>query len=131
MAKPLLERAARWAKDRLDAATAVEVSYVVPPSALDGLKAIPGNADFATVDVESAVASSKRFDWIVASDELWIDSAKVEPAKGHEIWHTLEDGRTLKYEVLPLANDRCYTPSDQLGVLYRIHTKLKEIEAAP
>jgi hypothetical protein len=131
MPRSLLERAARWAKDKLDADTAVEVSYVVPPHAREGLKAIPGNAEFSTVDIESAVASAKRFDWIVASDELWVNSAKVEPASGHEIRYVLPDRRTAVYEVLPLSNDRCYSVSDQLGVLYRIHTKLKLIEAAP
>lgn len=131
MPRSILERAARWAKDKLDANTSVEVSYVAPPHAKEGLKAIPGNADFATVDIESAVASSKRFDWIVASDDLWINSSKVEPSSGHEIRYVLPDNRTAVYEVLPLSNDRCYTVSDQLGVLYRVHTKLKEIEAAP
>ncbi len=131
MARSLLERAARWAKDKLDADTAVEVSYVVGVRAREGLKAVPGNSNFGIVDVEQAIASGRQFDWIVASDELIVNSAKVEPANEHQIWRRLEDGRTEVYEVLPLVNDRCYTVSDQLGVLYRIHTKLKEVRPAP
>lgn len=131
MPKTLLERAARWLKDGLDAAAAIEVDYIVDTHAKEGLKAVPGNADFANIDVEPAVVSAKRFDWVIASDELIVNSVKVEPASGHIIRHHLADGRTAVYEVQPLVNDRCYTVSDQLGVLYRVHTKLKDIEAAP
>ena len=92
---------------------------------------VRGNADVATIDIESAVASSKRFDFIVEADALMLWTTRVEPSKGHEIWRRLADGRKAIYEVLPLANDRCYTPSGQCEYAWRIHTKLKEIEAAP
>lgn len=131
MAKTLLERADRFRIDKLESATSVEVAYIVHPHALERVPAIPGNADVATIDLESAVASAKRFDWIIDADKLVVNSVKVEPAKGHEIWRTLRDGRRAIYEVLPLANERCYSPSGQMEMAYRIHTKLKEIEAAP
>lgn len=109
----------------------VTVAYVVGTQAIEGVEMILGNADVAVIDVEAAVASSKRFDFIVEAEALMLGSTQVEPSRGHEIWRTLADGRKAVYEVLPLANDRCYSPSGQFEHAWRIHTKLKEIEAAP
>lgn len=131
MAKSLLERAADWQKDKLDANTAVEVSYVVGVQAREGLKAVKGNAAFGVVDVESIGFSGQQVDWIVRARDLVVNSVLVEPSNGHQVWRRLEDGQVEVFELLPLVNDRCYSPSDQHKRNLRLHTKLKEVRPAP
>jgi hypothetical protein len=123
----LLERAATWAKARFDESTSIEVDYIAGAHSMSDLKAVPGNGNILNVDEPPAIGSSQRFDWIVTADDLWINSQRVEPAKGHLIQRTIPGGRVAVYEVVPSVDGRCYSISDQTGVLLRIHTQQKEV----
>jgi hypothetical protein len=126
----LLERAARWQKDRLDSQTAVDVIVRDGSEATDGIKAIPGQSDFLQYALDEHTGTAKTFDWAVAANELLFAGQKREPQDGWEIWHELEDGRTAVYLVIAASGTRCFDVMDHLGVLFRIHTKLDRIEPA-
>lgn len=133
MATTLLERAARWAKDRLDASTSITGDYMRGPHAKEGLKAVPRQPNIVSREISEAVLlTAERIDFVLVSDELILNGVKIEPAVGDSWRFVRPDGQIATYDVLPDGEGgRCYSVSDHLGVLYRVFMTLRRIEAAP
>ena len=132
MAQKLLERAARWAKDRFDASTSILVDYTRGVHSVEALKAIPRRPEFGGSEpTEGAQATALEMDFVIAAEDLVLDSVRVTPLKGDVIRYVRPDLQIAFYDVLPVADGRCYTISDNEGILYRVHGKLNRIEAPP
>lgn len=127
MATSILERGARWLKDRLDVSAAVNVRYVADNESLDELAAVPGRRDIEQYLLEESPASAQSFDWCVLADDLVIGGQRIDPRPPHQILYEMSDGRTAVYKVLPDPTERSSDTMDQLGIMIRIHTKLDRI----
>ena len=122
----LLTRAARFLDRTLHGVAAEDVVYTRGGTSIE-IEAIPGSRNALLDEIEGEQASSVDFDWIISADNLLIGGVKVEPQKGDTIvWIDARDN-TRTYKVLPDDNERCFRPVDQLGLMYRIHTKLVEV----
>jgi hypothetical protein len=75
-------------------------------------------------DDGSAVTATIR-DYLVAAAALVLGGATVEPEPGDRV--TAADGTV--YEVVRLADGRCWRPSGTAGTTLRIHTQLIETGA--
>lgn len=128
----LLERGLRRHAVNLPAAAAIPVTIIVMPEnqSIDAIDAVPGRRDIAQFNVGEYVGTAEIFDWIVVEQDLVLEGHKKEPAEGWEIWHRLDDGRTAVYVARPATGTRVFDVLDQLGLMYRIHTKLERIEPA-
>lgn len=127
----LLERGIRWHRDKLPDAAAVEVEIRAGNEVIERMQAVPARRDFQQYAVEELAGTAEVFDWIVAEQDLIFSGVKRQPDDGWEIRYRLEDGRTVVYIALPTAGSRCFDVLDQLGLMYRIHTKFERVEAAP
>lgn len=126
----LLERAARWTKDRMDRTASIPVTVRDGNEACEGIMAIPGQTSFSTYNLDEFTGTAKSFDWCVEASELIFNGQRREPKKGWEVRQLLDDGRTAVYLAVADGGSRCYDVMDQTGLLYRIHTKLDRIESA-
>lgn len=123
----LLERGARWFRDKLPDAAAVVVEIRAGNAALEQVEAIPGRRNFQQYLVEDAAGSDEAFDWIVAEQDLVFPNVgKQQPEKGWEIRFRKDDGTVAVFVVRP--ETRVFSVVDQLGLLYRIHTAFDRLE---
>ena len=77
------------------------------------------------------MGTEQAFDWAVREADLFVDGLKREPESGWEIrWRPEGREEVRTYTLFPVTGERCFDVMDQLGVMYRLHTKLTGIEAA-
>lgn len=128
----LLERAVSRLNTGIVAKAGVKVTVLDNHGkSLTDVDAVPGRQDFSQYLLEESQGTAKEFDWIVAANDLvFVDNGKQEPAKGWQILYVLDDERTAVYEVNPTTGTRAFDVVDAYGILYRVHTKLKEIRPA-
>lgn len=132
MARTLLERAARWAKDQLDVSTSIVGDYGRATHSRTDLKAVPRLPGFQEQSVgEATLLSAEAMDFVFAVDELIVNSEKIEPSAGDWWRFVRPDGKVNYYDVLPDSSGRCYSISDNLGILARVHMKLSRVEDLP
>src|SRR5690606_18779771 len=124
----LLERAVKSLKVGLDATASVRVDYVRGTKSIESLKAIPGRTDFEQYTLDESVGTAKAFDWIVAEQDLFLEGKKIQPEPGDQVWFTLSNGKRAIYIAMATGTSRCFDVVDQLGILYRVHTKLDRVE---
>jgi hypothetical protein len=127
----LLERGIRWLRDKAPDAAAVEVEVRAGNQVIERLDAIPGRRDFQQYLVEDFAGTDEIFDWIVVEQDLIFGGVKKQPEDGWEIRYRTEGGSIGVYVAMPGTGTRCFDVLDQLGLLYRVHTKLDRIEAGP
>jgi len=128
----LLARAARWAKERLDATTSVAGTYGRGVHSLDGVKAVPRLPGVFDQAMDSgALLTAREVDFAFTATELVLDSQAIEPAKGDWWRWQRPDGMHAYYDVQPNETGRTYDVSDNEGILWRVHMKLNRVEAPP
>lgn len=128
MATTLLRRGAQWFRDKVPDAAAETVEVRAGADAIATLEAIPGRRDYLQFTSDEYAGTAESFDWICAEQDLIFNDAKKQPDDGWEIRLVLADERVAVYKVLPATGGKCFTVVDQLGLMYRIHTKLDRIE---
>jgi hypothetical protein len=129
MPRTLLERGARFNRSKLPKAAAVTVEIRAGTEAIESIQAIPGRHNFQQYIVEDAAGTAEPFDWIVAEQDLVFPIAgKIQPAADWQVRRPLDDGRIAVFVVRPAAGTREFDVVDQLGLMYRIHTKFDRYE---
>lgn len=119
-----VERAIAAATSALKATNGVSVVYSKGPGQVSGaITAIVGETEFEDVDEQGIVISGKSRDYLIAADELLINSVQVAPENGDTIVETV-GSTTFVYEVSRIPGGKHFQPSDPYGARLRIHTKL-------
>lgn len=91
------------------------------------LKLVPGTTDTGGSTVEDIAFLNTDTEWIAERESLRLDDEETLPVKGDKILVDWGEGRFSSYAVLkPTAEEDCWRPSDQFGVLIRIHAKHRE-----
>lgn len=117
----LLATGAAWLADKLLQHAAQEVTYVRGAESIT----LPATVGRREVLVETSVGIVERheqWEFLLRTSDLVYGGVTVEPARGDRIKH-VRAGVTHVYEVMPLAGEDAYRPSDPFGNLWRVHAK--------
>lgn len=87
------------------------------------LSASLGNSRIEIMESSGAVTVVDSRDFLIAVEDLVLNSVAVTPRTGDTITETC-GGITYVYRVLDLPTDQCYRFSDVGRTQFRIHTKL-------
>lgn len=122
----LLRKTAGFLGRSIKAAAEESVLYDRPGVGSVLIGAIPGRHENTLDEIAAEQTSARDFDWLVLSADLVIDSNRIDPQPGDVITWTDPEDFARVYRVVGGSADRCFRPSDQLGVIYRIHTVFVE-----
>jgi hypothetical protein len=104
----------------------VSVDYVVTASdvTLKGIQAVKGNTKTETSDQNGTIIEAREVDWVIKASLIVVNGVQTNPAEGDLVEFVNALSQTETYEVMPLAGQKCFRPSDNLGIYLRIHAKL-------
>lgn len=117
----LLATGAAWLADKLLAHAAQEVTYQRGAEAIK-LQSTVGRREVLVETSVGLVERHEQWEFLVRTSDLVIAGVTVEPARGDRI-KLVRAGLTHVYEVMPLAGEDAFRPSDPFGNLWRIHAK--------
>lgn len=101
----------------------VRGSQSVEVQATYGQKLLRTHEQFGAVKIEWT-----DLDFIIAADDLHFDDGVlIAPRRGDYVLLTVRNA-LQKYEVLPFGNDPPWRWSDPHSLMYRIHTKLIDVQ---
>lgn len=92
------------------------------------LSAVIGRSAFEIVDQSGSAMQTTSVDFIIAPDDLVLDSETVTPEPGDEIDRPIEDGKTATYEVRTDGGLDCYQ-LDPMRTQLRVRARLKAVTA--
>jgi hypothetical protein len=122
----LLATGAAWLADQLLQHAAQEVTYVRGAESIT-LQATVGRREVLVETSVGIVERHEQWEFLVRTSDLVFAGVTVEPARGDRIKH-VRAGVTHVYEVMPLAGEDAYRPSDPFGNLWRVHAKYVGVE---
>jgi hypothetical protein len=110
----------------------VTVDYVVTASdvTLEGIQAVKGNTKTETSDQNGTIIEAREVDWLIKASLIAVNRVQTNPADGDLVKFVNALSQTETYEVMPLAGQKCFRPSDAFGTYLRIHAKLIGVSAA-
>lgn len=124
----LLLRGLKHHREKLPEVAAVTVKMIAGNDSIEEIEVVPGRRNFAQYTSDDYVGSKESFDWIVPEQRLLFNRVKKQPEKGWLIKWVREDGKTAVFRVTAGDDARPFDTMDQLGLLYRIHSSLVDIE---
>jgi hypothetical protein len=117
----LLATGAAWLAEKLLAHAAQEATYERGSEAIV-LRATVGRREVITETSVGLFERHEQWEFVLRASDLVLGGVTVEPARGDRIKH-VRSGVTQVYEVMPLAGEDAFRPSDPFGNLWRVHAK--------
>jgi hypothetical protein len=120
----MLKTGAAWLEATRRSFAASPVSYRRAASSVT-LLATMGRSNYESTDSNGFITESSSADFLIQVSDLAIDDIPTTPALGDLIVTTDADGGKSIYEVMPPPGLPAWVFSDDYGITYRIHTKLR------